>query len=248
MRAAADHHDSGSDSDPSECEYEVEKIVDKRIVHRRVQYKVKWENYPESECTWEPASHLENVMDLIEEYEATHAPLLEDPVLGKPKPKAITAPEQERLNAKLQARLKLSSDSAPPAPVPASVPDSEPPMAPKAAEDKPRRKRRSPFDLARLETATRRASQKKVPVSGERPAESLQICSEKGSFEKDIPKQIVGVRLEEEVPMFRLGWNERIDGTVPASTEHSGEELRLKCPQLLLDFYESKIKFSNKSK
>lgn len=49
--------------------YSVEKIIDKRKYKGKIQYKVKWEGYSIDECTWEPLNHLENVKDLIEDYE-----------------------------------------------------------------------------------------------------------------------------------------------------------------------------------
>ena len=50
-----------------EVEYEVEAVLDKRILDGVIQYFVKWKNYDET--TWEPVDNLENIMDLIEEYE-----------------------------------------------------------------------------------------------------------------------------------------------------------------------------------
>ena len=48
--------------------YQVEKIVGKRWKGGRVQYKVKWEGYPYSQCTWEPLEHLQTVFELIDQY------------------------------------------------------------------------------------------------------------------------------------------------------------------------------------
>lgn len=50
-------------------EYEVEKIVGKRIYKKHVQYLVKWKGYSENENTWEPKSHLLNCSKLIKLYE-----------------------------------------------------------------------------------------------------------------------------------------------------------------------------------
>lgn len=50
--------------------YIVEKIVDKRMKGGKVEYKVKWENYSDSQNTWEPIINLSSVGFLIEEYEA----------------------------------------------------------------------------------------------------------------------------------------------------------------------------------
>ena len=48
--------------------YQVEKIVGKRWKGGKVQYKVKWEGYPYSQCTWEPLENLQTVIELIDQY------------------------------------------------------------------------------------------------------------------------------------------------------------------------------------
>ena len=52
--------------------YEVEAILDSRLFRRKLQYLVKWLNYPPSDNTWEPAETLlEDVPDLITEFHHT---------------------------------------------------------------------------------------------------------------------------------------------------------------------------------
>ncbi|EPR80013.1 Chromobox protein [Spraguea lophii 42_110] len=43
---------------PSDNVYNVEKIVDVRVVKGRKQYLIKWEGYPDSENTWQFASDI----------------------------------------------------------------------------------------------------------------------------------------------------------------------------------------------
>lgn len=49
--------------------YEVEKILGKRNnKNGRVEYRIKWLNYPESESTWEPESNLSSCKKLLEKF------------------------------------------------------------------------------------------------------------------------------------------------------------------------------------
>lgn len=51
--------------------YIIEKLIDKRKEKGKIQYKVKWKNYPESQSTWEPKSQLiKDVPKLVAEFDA----------------------------------------------------------------------------------------------------------------------------------------------------------------------------------
>src|SRR6185369_5885441 len=50
-------------------EYEVETILDKKIVKNKKQYLVKWLGYPLHDATWEPVEHLVNANEKVKEFE-----------------------------------------------------------------------------------------------------------------------------------------------------------------------------------
>jgi hypothetical protein len=52
---------------PSEV-FEVEQVLDYR--HRKgvLEYKIKWKNYSEEECTWEPRENLTDCSEAIKEF------------------------------------------------------------------------------------------------------------------------------------------------------------------------------------
>ena len=58
-----------NNSSNNEMEYEIEKIIGKRIIKGNIEYKVKWLGYDESQSTWEPIKHLIHAKEVIKDYE-----------------------------------------------------------------------------------------------------------------------------------------------------------------------------------
>jgi len=52
-----------------EEEFEIEKILNKRTVKEKEKFLVKWKGYTVEEDTWENRENLENVKELVEEFE-----------------------------------------------------------------------------------------------------------------------------------------------------------------------------------
>ena len=59
---------------PPEHEYEegtyylVEQIAERKPAGRGFRYKIKWQGWPESESSWEPPSNLQNVREMVEQF------------------------------------------------------------------------------------------------------------------------------------------------------------------------------------
>ena len=53
----------------SDEEYEVERILGKKIISETVHYLVKWKEYDTSESTWEPKGNLKNCMRMLQQFE-----------------------------------------------------------------------------------------------------------------------------------------------------------------------------------
>jgi hypothetical protein len=51
-----------------EHEYEVEDILNSRILNCQLQYFVHWHGYDVSECTWESIKNLSNAMENVHEF------------------------------------------------------------------------------------------------------------------------------------------------------------------------------------
>jgi len=50
-------------------EFEVEKILNKRMVRGKEKFLVRWKGYTAEEDTWENRENLENTKELVEEFE-----------------------------------------------------------------------------------------------------------------------------------------------------------------------------------
>jgi hypothetical protein len=48
--------------------YDVEYIITRRTEGKQNYYLIKWEGYPIKDCSWEPTSHLSNVMDMVHDF------------------------------------------------------------------------------------------------------------------------------------------------------------------------------------
>uniref|UniRef100_A0A5S6QC01 Chromo domain-containing protein n=1 Tax=Trichuris muris TaxID=70415 RepID=A0A5S6QC01_TRIMR len=78
-------------SPPLECEYVVERIVDKRLVDGKTQYLLKWQGYTDEDNTWEPEENLD-CKDLITDFETKYAARADESVVGSSCP-PILRPE-----------------------------------------------------------------------------------------------------------------------------------------------------------
>lgn len=178
--------------------YQVEKIIGKRTKGGKPMYKVKWEGYPLSQCTWEPIENLQNVLDMVEEYDKSHS----------------TASSIDKDTTLLGKKRKLF--------------DSDTLKEKKSKETKEKK------DNSNKESSN---------DSKEKEADGV-ICIENDSSSESHHKQYIRViTINKE---FKALVEVKKDGL---STEETitTKELRRLNPGILIDFYESKIKFTMKN-
>merc|ERR1739838_410602 len=83
--------------DPSD-EYEVEKIIDKKSIRKKVYYFVKWKGFDHCDNTWEPVINLDTCPQLVIDFEKTRQALVVSPE------KVAPAPAKTKTPAKVSAK------------------------------------------------------------------------------------------------------------------------------------------------
>lgn len=194
--------------------YNVEKILDHRIVNGKVEYKIKWENYPMSQCTWEPLKNLETVKDLVDEYNNNHQMKTN---IKEPKPKKKQTPKTF-INKKRKSSSKEKKNNE---------------VTEKDDSSK------------NVNQDENNKDEEKVPVINLPPKEKETINQEeaKNVFIIDSGlKEVITVKMQGGKLMALVDKNEANGQT--SKSYISTEELRKTNPWILLNFYESKIKFT----
>ena len=196
--------------------YQVEKIVGKRWKGGRVQYKVKWEGYPYSQCTWEPLEHLQTVFELIDQYNESQQTTSkkskkekDEEHLRKKRKKSSSVSQEEKSEESSNSR-KIKSNSS-------------------EKKDSKDNSNKEQYGIAN--------SQDKE-VDGVITIKEDEIQREESAI---IYKKVITVNKEFKavVQIVKDGVESQI--TIPTS------ELRRLNPDILIDFYESKIKFTSRS-
>ena len=94
-------------SDSYDEEYEVEAIRDRRIFKGRVQYLIKWKNYPELSNTWEDEANLDGCKELLKDFMSK----LQKKSKEKPQKKIEKIEKVFESNGKLLVKLYLNDKS-----------------------------------------------------------------------------------------------------------------------------------------
>lgn len=206
--------------------YQVEKIVGKRWKGGKVQYKVKWEGYPYSQCTWEPLENLQTVIELIDQYNESQQTTSkkekknndEEHLRKKRKNSDSDIHEQEKEKKKLQENSNIKKTDE---------------KLPEKNESKEESK-----DSNNKEQSANHSSQEKE-VDGVITIKDDETEKEKESKTLYLNVITINKEFKAVVQISKDGIESQI--TIPTS------ELRHLNPDILIDFYESKIKFTSKS-
>jgi len=277
-------------AEEDEPEYEVEAILEKKKIGPKWKYFIKWVGYPHEQNTWEPEENLNNVQEMLEEFEANWTrkqkekekklagplkasitpiggPLGTRPPLKESKISNIRKREddEESENMKSNKKRKLDDEDS----------DSKPQKTQnlgKATTGVKNKKENSNGGSAIISSNSKpltemlKSKGKEVgksnnsqPNSPVTVSSSNQVLSDGAIFlqddesskifgsldQDDKPKRLLTAKLHTDTNEVKclVEWEARKGGVKPADSFVSNKVLRQRCPQLLLDFYESRLRF-----
>ena len=186
--------------------YYIERILDRRKVNGRLEYKIKWEGYPMSQSTWEPLENLKTAIELVEEYDKLH-PLPPPDLIGK------------KTNRPKKERVKKIAKAVKGTPIPEKKEEIDQPKE----EEKPE-------NVINLDE-----NQQNNNIIIE------EDTSRKYNIDESL-KKVTTVRKKDNKLMAVV--MKMKENGITEEIELETNTLKYDNPWILLDFYESKIKFT----
>ena len=188
--------------------YNIERILDRRKINGKFEYKIKWEGYPMNQSTWEPMENLITAKELVDEYDKQY-PFTND-MLNK-KTKRI-----KKMSAKKLVKKAVKKENEPQN---NEIKENEPPKEEEKAEQINLEENQVNDDNNNIQNDLVRKyniddSLKKVTTVRKRDNKLMAVVVKMNEF---------GATTEIEVETNKLKYDN---------------------PWILLDFYESKIKFT----
>ena len=187
--------------------YNIERILDRRKINGKFEYKIKWEGYPMNQSTWEPMENLITAKELVDEYDKQY-PFTND-----------------MLNKKTKRIKKMSAKK----PVKKAPKKENEPQIQEKTENEPQKEEEKPEQINLEENQINNDNNiQNDPIRKYNIDDSLKKVT---TVRKRDNKLMAVV-----VKMNELGMTNEI--------EIETNNLKYDNPWILLDFYESKIKFT----
>ncbi|XP_051999191.1 M-phase phosphoprotein 8 isoform X2 [Xyrauchen texanus] len=179
MASGAERAEPGDSEQDEEDVYEVERIIDVRVVEGEVLYRVRWRNYSSDDDTWEPEAHLDDCREVLLAYKKALAEI-------KPKKDTVMLPMKSDL---FDADSESDSDKDKPKDLPIKkkknkiVEESEDEMAEKEKKKKKKEKWKDDKPLPAPESDEEEDSREPFPVAPKKETKKRLIESD----EEDAP-------------------------------------------------------------
>ena len=209
-------------------EFIVEAIMGKRKIQGKEEYLIKWKGYSKDDNTWEPKKNLAHSQELLRGFEES---LKKKPI---PKPQSIEPEVSE------QSFKEISENS-------------EEEEEEEEIENKPMKKvkteqKRGVFSRKSARAGIKEASSESEEKDEENNTEKLEKSGKGHFLLGDTPETITHCKPLKDKIEFTVSWKKRKNGVIPIATKFASTDLRRYNKDLLLDFYESKLKFVNSKK
>lgn len=218
----AQSSESNSEHNEGVEEFIVESILEKRKIGGRTEYLIKWKDYSADENTWEPVENLRHAKDLLKSFEEK---------LKKKKRNKTEFVEVEKYSKddeEEEEKLSISSKEN------------------EEFEEKPRKKVKKDVQPPSRTLISRKSANIADSESEEdyEKEEQLEKSGKGHFFLGDEPESILSCKSNKNNEIeFTVSWKKRKNKVTPKPNVFTAKELRRYNKDLLLDFYESKLKF-----
>jgi len=198
----------------------VEKILNKKGENNKTFYLIKWKDWPTSQSTWEPLENLENVLNMVNEFEEN-----------------LLRSKNEKLKKK---KLSLHSNN--------SNLNKKRELVLKSGEDNSMLKSSKVVNINIIDTPPKKHYSNINQEAGKKINSRLNNYNKELEVDlhTDIPDKIMGNKLEQDEFFLLIDWKERNDGSKPKPSYVANTYLKFNHPKILIDFYISNIKFTGK--
>ena len=223
----------------------VEKILFKHKFGSEVKYLIKWEGYPIDKSTWESESNLAHLQPLLNKFEESKIPLkdyAENNCFTKVAINPTNPPNQnKRLKKnKLKTFSKIQEEIQKNQEINKIYPSKKKIFATKIDEKKLKNVNIYGGNKASLPEIINTIISPLITSSNDCHMFPADI-----NF--DIPSKVITMKLIDKLVCCLVEWEVRTDGITPDSSFLPAEFLKENFPLPLIEYYESNIRFIEKS-
>ena len=224
--------------------YTVECLKDKKVLRGRTFYLVKWKEFDESECTWEPVESFQGINQFfVDNYEKEHAPKRRK----SERPKSPIPTRNKRKSTRTSIKSAPLEDPLPDESISAikvRVKKLDKPSSPKSEEQDKEvckiEKVTTPMSVlpVKMEIDEQEGVKTPEPIVEMKENSPLREISpvkdnmidyttiHHGVLGKDVIDRIEGMRVIRDVVYGEIAWKERKGGTKPYNSLYTIEEVK----------------------